>query len=182
MIRIEIDNPPVVAALERLARATTDLKPVMQDIGEALVVSTKRRFTTSTAPDGSPWPDNSDTTVLLLLRRRGGLSKHKTKGGGRNLTRKGVGLLADKKPLIGESRRLGREIHARATAVEVVIASGLEYAAVQQFGAKARSFAGGKSPWGDIPARPFLGVSRQDEGTILDVVRDRLTDALKTAI
>lgn len=63
-----------------------------------------------------------------------------------------------------------------------MIGSGQEYAAVHQFGAKAGSLWQGrdkrgrraKSPWGDIPARPYLGLSKQDEQSILDIVQDYL--------
>lgn len=43
----------MVAALARLQGAATDLRPLMQEIGEQLAESTKRRFDTATAPDGS---------------------------------------------------------------------------------------------------------------------------------
>lgn len=33
---------------------------------------------------------------------------------------------------------------------------------------------GGSLPWGDIPARPFIGVSADDRDVILDILRDYL--------
>ena len=56
------------------------------------------------------------------------------------------------------------------------------YAAVQQFGARAGSLWSGKdrrgrnakAPWGDIPARPYLGLSAKDERNIMEIVRDYL--------
>ncbi len=43
MITLEINDSEIGAALNRLARAVTDMTPVMQDIGEELVVSTRKR-------------------------------------------------------------------------------------------------------------------------------------------
>lgn len=54
----------------------------------------------------------------------------------------------------------------------VEIGSPMKYAAVQQFGASKRQF--GKAPWGNIPARPFLGVSGEDRRTILDILQGYL--------
>jgi phage gpG-like protein len=55
------------------------------------------------------------------------------------------------------------------------------YGAVQQFGAKAGAFGkykGRPIPWGDIPARPYLWVSSDDETEILAVLADHLTSAV----
>ena len=56
----------------------------------------------------------------------------------------------------------------------MAVGSSLEYAAVQQFGARRGEFGrtrrGAPIPWGDIPARPFLGVSRVDRVEILDIL------------
>lgn len=171
-MEIKIDDRETVRVLRRLQQQGTRLKPAMQDIGEYLVHSTKQRFATSTAPDGTPWAPNSETTLINMLRKRGGLSKRRTKTGGRTLTKKGQARLAAKKPLVGESRRLGNEIHYRATNEGVEVGSALEYATTQQFGAEKGSFTGGKTPWGDIPARPFLGVSEADRAQILAILRE----------
>lgn len=53
MISIEFNASQVTGALDRLSGAMSDLSPVMQDIAEYLVVSTKERFPAGTAPDGT---------------------------------------------------------------------------------------------------------------------------------
>jgi len=151
MIKIDIDDRDVLASLNHLLSAGADLKPAYQDIGEYLIDSTKRRFAAGEAPDGSPWAELSPVTI----------------------ERKGHA-----KPLIGESRRLGVEISYLVLDDGVEIGSPMEYAGVQQFGAKARSFSGGKSPWGDIPARPFLGLSGDDKTAVLDILQEHLEQAL----
>lgn len=59
----------------------------------------------------------------------------------------------------------------------------MEYAATQQFGAKKGEFRSTKNgapvPWGDIPARPFLGISADDEDKIIEIIQSHLAAALK---
>lgn len=79
-----------------------------------------------------------------------------------------------KKPLIGESGALSGQIFYRLVGNSLEIGSSMEYSAVQQFGAREGSLGGG-APWGDIPARPFLGVSADD----LDDMEKNIFEYLK---
>lgn len=55
-IHLEIENAAEVkAAFQELAARLADLTPVFRDIGEAMLNSTRARFSSQTAPDGSPW-------------------------------------------------------------------------------------------------------------------------------
>lgn len=170
MITVEIDDRKVLDALAKLARRGTDMTPVMQDIGEYLVESTKRRFVTSRAPDGSRWAENSDTTLLNYL---GAFKGSFRKDGG--LTQKGAKRLGAKKPLVGETGRLSSEIHHRASRTAVEVGSSLVYSGTQQFGARHGQYGNG-IPWGDIPPRPFLGLSSEDERHVLDIIGGWLVD------
>jgi len=53
---------------------------------------------------------------------------------------------------------------------------------VQQFGAKKGQFGktrrGAPIPWGNIPARPFLGVSVSDRSDILAILAEHLRKAI----
>ena len=64
-----------------------------------------------------------------------------------------------------------------------MVGSPLIYAGVHQFGAKKGAFGttskGSPIPWGDIAARPFLGVSNDDEREIVDIILDHLTDSIR---
>jgi len=62
----------------------------------------------------------------------------------------------------------------------VRIGSPMIYAGVRQYGAKRGEFGMGvfktrngvfPIPWGDIPARPFLGFSDTDQAAILETMR-----------
>jgi phage virion morphogenesis protein len=155
-IKIEVDNRRIKAALKRLADAGKDLEPALRDIGEYMINATKERFARSEAPDGTSWEPNMPST---LSRKKGD------------------------KPLIGESKRLSSEISYALAGDEVEIGSSLEYAAVQQFGADKGEFGytsrGAPIPWGDIPARPFLGISDADEQEILAIIGDHIMKSVE---
>ena len=180
MITVTIDDAELRRALRRLQSHVENLRPVMQDIGEALTASTKARFAASKAPDGSPWAPLSETTLrryederiaravssarARAARQEGATDATIYRAGAKAEERatKRASAAPSRRPLIGESKRLSREIHYRATPLSVEIGSSLIYSAVHQYGAKARSFTGGRTPWGDIPARGFIGLSDQD--------------------
>lgn len=172
MISIEISDQKVNQALEKLIRSVENTHSVLELIGEQLVASTKRRFSTSTAPDGSRWASNSHVTILRYL---GEYKSSFSKKDGR-ITKKGTDKAIAKRPLIGKSGDLSREISYEIEDNHTLyIGSSMIYAAVQQFGAEAKQF--GKAPWGDIPARPFLGLSDRDQSNILDTISDYLSDS-----
>lgn len=176
-IIVEIDHAAIRAALARLRDAAIDPGPVLRAIGERLVETTKRRFETSTGPDGRRWAPNSRVVYEALVSRGKG---YLTPKGGR-LSAKGARAVMAKKPLIGESKALSTTIAFRVEPGAVVVGSPMEYAAVQQFGAVAgalgRNQRGGPIPWGDIPPRPFLGLSSEDQSDVLEILRDALGGA-----
>lgn len=149
MIEISISTANLERALQRMQEAATHLTPLFKDIGEHLVNTTTRRFEDGKAPDGAPWQTNS---AITLAGKK------------------------DNRPLIGETRLLSTEIHYAASNSMVMIGSNKEYAAMQQFGGKKSQFP---HLWGDIPARPFLGVSRDDEEEILALTQDHLKRAIR---
>lgn len=166
-VTVEVHDQDVLAAFNRLAAANADLGPAWRAIGELLQESTKRRFESSTAPDGRRWAPNSPVTLAAMLAQRKGAFR---KGDGK-LSAKGAGLVMSKKPLLGESKALSTMIIYRVISDGVVIGSPMEYAAMQHFGGSKAEFP---NLWGDIPARPFLGVSAQDRGDILEILQNHL--------
>jgi phage virion morphogenesis protein len=175
MIDVEIDDREIRAALQNLLAATGNLNDVLEEIGEGLVESTLQRFETKIGPDGGRWKDNSPVTIERKERND---------------------------PLVHHGS-LSEQIHARLLGDNtLVVGSSMEYAAVQQFGAKMGEFGrysqigrvrkyglgtfqgsagtqkGFPIPWGDIPARPFLGISEDDKDEILAIIQAHLQDAL----
>lgn len=177
---IEVKDDAVQAVLKKLAGRADGLQPVLQAIGEGIVERTKRRFETSTAPDGTPWAPNSATTLAMLAGRLGG-QKSKVKKDG-SLNAKGARQLAGKKPLIGDSQDLRRQIIPLVAGNSLTVSSTPKYAAMQQFG--GTTGAGSMIPGKKIPARPFLPV-RQDgtlypdeQATVLQELNDFLMEGL----
>ncbi|MEL7113988.1 MAG: phage virion morphogenesis protein [Pseudomonadota bacterium] len=168
MIRTTISQDEIETGLARLGQEFDDMTELMQDLGEVLQDATQERFTQGTAPDGTPWAPKSQATIDGY--RRG-------EGRGRNAP-------VDFRPLFGPSKRLSSEIHYVASPQSVEVGSSLIYSAVQQLGASKGAFGtasnGSQIPWGDIPARPFLGISDEDETGLRAAVEEwlmRITDA-----
>lgn len=169
---ITVEDQAVQALLQRLSERTENLQSDLQKIGDDIMERAKARFATSTGPDGVQWKDNTQATLDILAARLGNMKSYRKKSGGLNAA--GERRLAGKKPLIGESRDLGRQIEAIASAREVTVQANPAYAAMQQFGGTTspRSMIPGKI----IPARPFLPV-RQD-GTLYPKEREEIIAAI----
>lgn len=154
---LTFDDDEAVVAFNRLVAAGTDLTPLMRDIGEHLLRTTRDRFADEKAPDGTPWAPLSETTKA-----------RKTRNAGRILTESGI---------------LGGQLAYRASSDELMVGSPTIYAGTHQFGASRGAFGttsrGSPIPWGDIPARPFLGLSGDDEDEVAALVSDFLVDALR---
>jgi phage virion morphogenesis protein len=150
MIEVQFDDREIRKALQNLQQAAGNLAPALKEIGEVLVESTKQRFASGAGPDGERWDKNSDVTIARK---------------GRN------------KPLIGETLALSAGIDYQLIGDDAVaIGSPMEYAAMQQFGGTESEFP---HLWGDIPARPFLGISDDDRENILEIIREHVERALK---
>ena len=156
MIRIEVKSEKVEKALKRLAREAADFTPALREIGEMLVAGTKQRFETKRAPDGEPWAPLSPVTVA----------------------RKGNDDI-----LVGETNNLSDQIAYAISGHVLEVGSTMPYAATHQFGAKKGEYGktkrGAPIPWGDIPARPFLGLSSEDEADIAAIIAEHIERALR---
>jgi phage virion morphogenesis protein len=150
-------------ALNRAFAALDDTLPLMQDLGELLTESTRQRFAQGVSPEGLKWAAKSQTT----LNRYGARKSNRV----------------DIRPLFGPSGALNSTIYPEPSRDEVLIGSPMVYAAVHQFGAARGAFGAMKNgspiPWGNIPARPYLGLSAEDETGVVDTVGDYLTGALR---
>lgn len=145
---VQLDDAAVQAMWRRLIEAGTNLKPLLTEIGSVLEDSTKKRFSSQESPDGVAWSPLSQVT----------------------LDRKKTGRI------LYESGDLFDSIRFEAGDDFVqLIAGPTEYAATHQFGrADNRMFGGPLAP---IPARPFLGLSEDDQAEILDAMSDYLKRA-----
>ncbi len=143
-LKFSINDQAIQRALKKLERAGGQMEPAFRDIGEALLNSTRERFATQQAPDGSPWAPLSPKT-----RRRKRRNKNKI-----------LTLEGDLKDLL----------RYQASDDQVELGSDRIYAAPQQLGDIKRN----------IPARPFLGLSNDDQTEVLEIIQDHLNRALSS--
>lgn len=148
-------------AIRKAFSQLQDMTPLFTDIAEYMIEATRSRFRTGTAPDGSKWAKKKQST----------LDRYKARGYG-NLSR----------ALIGPGRALSRQIIGRGSRDGAVIGSALIYAQVMQDGARKGAFGTDRHkrpiPWGNIPARVWLGISKDDEKAIIETVEDYLEPTL----
>jgi phage virion morphogenesis protein len=148
------------ARLAALAAANGDLSDLMDILGLYLESSTIERFDTETAPDGSKWTP----------------SRRAREQGGKTLT---------------DSARLKSSISHRSSATEAEVGTNVIYARIHQYGGTIRPKNGEyltfALPGGlgfrrvsqvTMPARPFLGLSDEDETEILALAEDYERDAV----
>lgn len=175
---ITVQDREVQATLQLLRERMSNMRPVLLTLGEQIVERTKQRFVTSTGPDGEKWETNGPATLAMASGQLG--KGYRRKDG--SLNEKGRKALANKKPLIGESKDLSRQIVYAATGNSLTVSSTPVYAAMQQFGGvtSARSMIPGKT----IPARPFLPVRQdgtlypQEQQLVLETLNDFLMNGL----
>lgn len=156
-VELEFDNAAVLSAIRGALAELTDPRPMLLDIGEALVNSTRDRFSAQRGPDGQTWKSLSPRYL-----------ETKSPNPGKILQRRGD---------------LVRQIFPQVEGATLLVGTDRVYGAVHQFGALKGAFGktrrGAPIPWGDIPARPFLGISDDDAAEIIAIARDHLQARLQ---
>lgn len=147
---IEINDYEILAALTQLARNVDHLEPALDAIGELVDNSIQLNFADQHDPDGNNWAELSAAT---LENRRGGSGQ-----------------------IMRDTGLLNRSITHNPTDTAVEIGTDKAYANMMQFGGKKSDYPW---LWGDIPARPFVGVSDADRGQILDLIGHYLERAIR---
>lgn len=171
MITTQIDDRELVVFIDQLLSRVENFEPALREIGEDLTESVKLRFASTTAPDGSPWAPNKQSTIDAYLGQYAGSFK---KDGSQS--KKGAARSAAKKPLTGETKALGTTIHYVLDSGNdaVAVGSALPYAAMANFGGTKAAFP---QLWGDIPARIFLGMSETDAANVMGTLERHLFGA-----
>ena len=168
-LQLEIKDGEVSRLLESLEKRTSDWTPVMREIGEIIRESVMKNFREGKSPEGEEWKP----------------SKRALGQGGKTLI---------------DTAILRNSIHVVAGKDHVIVGTPVEYAGVHQFGAQAGSFGvvsvivkahlrksrKGKEcsvrehsrrqalPWGDISARPFMGIRDEDWPDIREALLDHV--------
>ncbi|SDU75420.1 phage virion morphogenesis protein [Pseudomonas sihuiensis] len=156
-VELEFDNAAVLTAVRGALAELADPRPMLLDIGEALVNSTRDRFSAQRGPDGQTWKSLSPRYLAT-----------KSPNPGKILQRRGD---------------LVRQIFPQVEGATLLVGTDRVYGAVHQFGALKGAFGktrrGAPIPWGDIAARPFLGISDDDAAEIIAIARDHLQARLQ---
>jgi phage virion morphogenesis protein len=177
-LTVRITNAEIRQAIARTIEPADDFTPACRRAGEYMRLATRGRFDTETAPDGTPWRPLNPRYAAQKARGRRNLTGILKRSG---LLRDGITYVASK--------------------TELVIGSNRPYAAIHQFGGTIQRQASqrtlnfkvgrsGRSRFArrgranfqqvaragaysiTIPKREFLGVSRDDEAEIIQIVID----------
>ncbi len=142
---VRLENEAAIKELNELLKKAEDLQPFHASVGEHLLNSTQDRFDTETAPDGSPWERHAPATIRSRLRRNGNSP----------IT------------ILRESGRLAGSFNYEANSDHAKIGSPVIYAAIHHYGGEA-----GRGGNVEIPSRPILGLSSDDESEIIAIAED----------
>lgn len=164
-VRIEtsLEDKELQDAFRRMQKAVANPTGILKAIGTGLVEGTHQRFEQAVDPEGKPWKPLN--TVYASSKRGAGILRESGMRGG----------------LMGS-------VTMQADSDSVEVGTNKIYAAVHQFGAtitakKAKRlffFMGDQAfrPQSvTIEARPFIGISKEDEEMTLDVVEGALLRA-----
>lgn len=173
-ITLTFDDTALVGFLDGLAGRVSDPGAMLHQIGQAMVERSEARIAGSPNNDLGEWAPNQPSTLDRWLEAKGRKSsktgvKTGYKKGWESGGEKREAAAGSKKPLQGISGSLAGEFHYNVSGSGVDWGNSMIYSRVQQFGA-AKGSQGANAPWGDIPARPFLGLSDGDKGEILNII------------
>lgn len=190
-ITFTVDDAALRAMLERQAQpatgSTSGRDTLAARIGERLVKSTRERFKTQTAPDGTPWAPLKPATIRRkkynpdkILTLRGYLGGNAASGGQGPRFQPiddytvEVGVNAKYGAIHqfgGEIQRSSRQatVRYRSVAGRVLFAGRKDKkATARQVSIPEHSIT--------MPARPFLGISASDDQDIRQIIRDWIAE------
>ena len=68
MIKIEVDSREIAAALQKLKKAVTDMRPAFDEIGKGLVDNIQLQLGQGETPWGDPFDELADATKIARFR------------------------------------------------------------------------------------------------------------------
>lgn len=182
--RVEITKDTAGPALRSAAKGLRNdaLQPMLEDIGEYLLRSTRDRAARQVSPDGAPWAPLSPGYRRQKERKRPGVPMlrfdfHML---GDQLAHQVVGdtLLVGTNAPYGAVHQFGATINRPARSTQVYFRQGRDGEVGTQFVKRRQSnFA----QWVTlpaytigIPARPWLGLSHEDEQEVVLIASDHV--------
>ncbi|SFH12760.1 phage virion morphogenesis protein [Pseudomonas sp. NFACC45] len=182
MLNVELDDSRAGDALTELMERLGDLTTPLLDIAEYLHQSTDDRFRRQIAPDGSPWAPLAPSTLAKkkdgrILRETGVLQdtlRH-------SVSNNELAFGTDR--AYGAIHQFGGKIEHAARSQQVYFRQGKDGSVGNRFVKKGKSnFArwitrGAHSM--EMPERPYLGLSSEDDNEVVLIVNDYLWAALR---
>lgn len=139
--------------------------PLWRKIGLIYKENIELRFKNFNDPQGKNWKHNTKTTQLL--KKIGWEGRDPAIDGPYNMGT-WTGELKDS---------IAFNIRGNDISVGVLSSSPASwYASTFQFGAKKNSFPNGKSPWGTIPPRQFLGFNKTTNAKVIKLIKDHFAN------
>jgi len=197
-IVVDVDVGAAAGKLDKLNAALVNPKPLMSKLGEYLLGSTKDRFKTMQAPDGTPWAplkpsylkgkkQNKDKILTLHGYLRGPRMHYQLDGND--------AVLIGSNAKYARIHQLGGVIDRKSSLVKVRLRTNAKGQLLRQgksgpsanlaiFAKKsakrARESQHAVGPYTiKIPARPFLGLSREDRKEVTERTNDWIGRQLK---
>lgn len=182
MLEVTLNESQVSKAIEELSQHLGNLSTPLNDIAEYLHQSTDNRFRQQVAPDGSPWAPLAPSTLAQkkgtrILREKGTLQdtlRHR-------VSNNELAFGTDRP--YGAIHQFGGKIEHAARSQQVYFRQGKDGTVGNRFVKKNRSnfsqWAARGASSTDITARPYLGLSSEDETEILAIVGDYLMEGFK---
>ena len=172
------------SAIEALQRALSDKKTILRQIGEELVASTDERFVSMQSPSGEQWKPLHPRTIRQKRNKQKILTERGLLRGSIHYELNGDTLEVGTDRKYGAIHQFGGVLKIPARTQTVKIGTkGKNKGRFMKAKSKAahaieRTFT---IPAHDvtIPARPFLGLSRDDKEEIVEIVHKHLWAALK---
>lgn len=143
MLEISLDQEAIQQAFKQLIEVGNDLAPAMREIAGVLADATEDAFANEADPvTGNPWPALSDNYLAQNPDRASGQMLQMTAAG------------------------LASSIQSENTNDSASVGTNKLYAALHQFGGLPDMAPGPAA----VPARPYLGMSTEDETEMLAII------------
>lgn len=148
MAQITVVDAELQAALSEFIGRAENLTPALNDLGEYLVGKTRKRFDTSTAPDGTKWAPLADKTKKAKQRRATTGKPYRTK--------------AEPSAILKDTFTLRDSITYQVSTTTLRVGTNIEYGIYHQ----------PEEPRTRIPRRAFLGLDDADQAEAVEIFRD----------
>lgn len=158
--KVTLERTELNKAFGKLDKVVDDFAPILRDMGEILLNNTRDRFKAGEDVHGRPFAPLTELTKKLKKR--------------------------NKNKILIDSGALSRELTYQLVNRGLEFGSDRKYAAIHQLGGvikpktkKRLAFGGVFAKQVTIPARPFIGLTSQDESHILEMIVDHLSGAFR---